>query len=129
MLAPWKESYDKHRRCIKKQSHHFPNKGLYIQSCGSSSSYVCIWELDYKEGQVPKNWCFWIVGLEKTLENSLDCKESKLVNSKGNNLNIHWKDYAEAPILWSPDGKSQLTREDPDVGKDWRQEEKGVAED
>ena len=63
--------------------------------------------------------------LEKTLENSLDCKESKLVNSKGNNLNIHWKDYAEAPILWSPDGKSQLTRKDPDVGKDLRQERRG----
>ena len=68
MLAPWKKSYDKPRQCIKKQRHHFANKGPYSQSYGFSSSYVWIWELDHKESWVPKNWCFWIVVLERLLK-------------------------------------------------------------
>ena len=73
-LAPWKKSYDKPRQQIRKQRHYFANKGPYSQSCGFSSSHIQIWELDHKEGWVPKNWCFEIV-LEKTLESPLDCKE------------------------------------------------------
>ena len=88
----WKESYDQPRQHIKKQRHYFADKGLYGQSYGFSGSRVWAWELDYKEGWVLKNRCFWIVILEKTLESPLDCKEIKPVDSKGN-LNIHWKDW------------------------------------
>ena len=113
---------------IKKQRHYFVDKGLYSQSYGFSSSHVQMWELDHKEGWVPKNWCFWIVVLEKTLENPLNCKEMKLVNPKGNQPRIfigRTDAEAEAPILWPPDTKSQLIVKHPDAGKDWRQEEKG----
>ena len=76
MLAPWKKSYDKTgQHLIKKQRHYFSNKGSSSQSYGFSSGHVRIWELDYKEIWAPKNWSFWIVVLEKTLENPLDCKE------------------------------------------------------
>ena len=78
-LASWKESYDKPRQCIKNQRHHCANKGLYSQSYGLSSSHVQIWELNHKEGWELKNWCFWVVVLEKTLGNLLDCKEIKPV--------------------------------------------------
>ena len=91
-----------------------------------------MWKLDHKEGLVPKNWCSWIVVLEKALESPLDCKEIKPVNSKGNQpwIFIGKADVeAETPIIWPPDGKSQLTGKDPDAGKDWRQEEEGVPED
>ena len=91
-----------------------------------------MWDLDHKECWVLKNWCFWTVVLEKTLESLLDCKESKPVNTEGNQLWIfigRIDTEAEAPVLWSPDVKNQLTGKDPDAGKDWRQEEKGVRED
>ena len=91
-----------------------------------------MWELDYKESWVPKNWCFWTVVLDKTLESSLDCKEIKPVNPKGTQswIFIGKTDAeAETPILWSPDGKNWLTGKDPDAEKDWRQEEKGTTED
>ena len=88
------------------------------------------WELDHKEGWVPKNWCFQIAVLEKTLESPLDSKEIKPVNPKGNE---HWiftgKTDVEALILWPPDMKSWLVGKDPDAGKDWRWERKGKAED
>ena len=88
------------------------------------------WELDHKEGRVLKNWCFWTVVLDKTLESPLDCKEIKQLNPKGNQSWIFTgRTDAEAPILWPPDSKSRLIRKDPDAGKDWRQEEKGVTED
>ena len=74
MLAPWKESYDQPRQHIKKQRHYFANKGPSSQGYGFSSSHVWMWELDYKESWMPKNWCFWTVVLEKTLESPLDCK-------------------------------------------------------
>ena len=77
-------SRDKTRQHIKKQRHYFANKGSYSQSCGFSSSHVWMWELDHKENWMLKNWCFWTIVLEKTLENPLDCKEFKPVNPKGN---------------------------------------------
>ena len=86
-----------------------------------------MWKLDHKEGRVPKNWT---VVLEKTLESSLDCKKMKLVNPKGNQSWIFiGRTDVEAPILWPPDAKSWLIRKDPDAGKDWGQEEKGMTED
>ena len=91
-----------------------------------------MWELDHKEGWAPKNWCFWTVVLEKTLESSLDCKEIKPVNPKGNQpwIFIGRSDAeAEAPILWPPDAKNWLFGKDPGARKDWRQEEKGMTED
>ena len=79
MLTPWKKSYDQPRQHIKKQTHYFANKGPSSQSYGFSSGHVWMWELDYKQSWVPKNWCFWTVVLEKTLESPLDCKEFKPV--------------------------------------------------
>ena len=75
MLAPWKESYDKPRQCIKKQRHHFANKGLHSQNYGFSSGHVWMWELDSKESWALRNWCFWTMVLEKTLESPLESKE------------------------------------------------------
>ena len=100
------------------------DKDLSSQSYGFSSSHVRMWELDYKESWASKNWCFWTVMLEKTLESPLDCKEIKPVHPKGNQP---WKFIemtdveAETPILWPPDVKNWLTGKDPDNGKDWRQ--------
>ena len=91
-----------------------------------------MWELDHKESWAPKNWCFWTVVLEKTLESPLDCKEIQPVNPKRNQswIFIGRTDVeAETPILWPRDVKNWLTGKDPDAGKDWRQEEKGMTED
>ena len=102
MLAPWKKRYDKSRQNIKKQKHYFVNKGLYSQNYGFSSSHLQMWELDHKEGWVPKDWCFQIVVLEKTLESPLDCKEIKPVNPKRNQSWIfigRTDAEAEAPIF------------------------------
>ena len=91
-----------------------------------------MWELDYKESWAPKNWCFWTVVLEKTLESPLDPKEIQPVYPKRDQfwVFIGMTDIeAEAPILWPPDVKSWLICKDPDAGKDWRQEEKGTTED
>jgi len=124
------EKLCKPRQCIKKQSHYFAYKGPSSQSYGVSSSQVWMWELGHKEGWTLKNWCFWTVVLKKTLESPLDCKDIKPVNPKGSQLWIFiGKIVAEAPILWPPDAKKWLTGKDPDVGKDWRQEEKGLTED
>ena len=88
-----------------------------------------MWQLDHKESWAPKNWCFWIL-LEKTLESPLDCKEIQPVNPKGNQSWIFTgRTDAEALILWPPDAKNWLTGKDPGAGKDWRQEEKEMAED
>ena len=90
---PWKKSYDKYRCRIKKHRHHFANKGPSSQSYGFFGSHVWIWGWDQKEVWGPKNWCFWIVVLEKTLESPLDSKEINPVNCKGNStLSIHCKD-------------------------------------
>ena len=91
-----------------------------------------MWKLEYKESWVPKNWCFWTMVLEKTLESPLDCKEIKLVNPKGNQSWIFTGSTdaeAETPILWPPNVKNWLTGKDPNAGKDWRQGEKGTTED
>ena len=117
---------------FKKQRHYFVKKGLSSQGYGVSSSHVWMWELDYKESWVPKNWCFWTVVMEKTLESPLDCKEIQSVHPEGNQswISIGMTDAeAEIPILYPPDAKSRLTRKDPNAGKDWGQEEEGMAED
>ena len=111
MLAPWKESYDKLRQRVKKQRHHFANKSLYSQKYGFSSNRVQMCELDPKEGWVPKNGCFQIVVLEKTLESPSDSKEIKPVNPKGNQPWIFiGRTDTEAPALWLCDVKSWLIR-------------------
>ena len=132
MLAPWKRSYDQPRQHIKKQRHYFANKGLSTQSYGFSSSHVWMWELDYKESWVLKNWCFWTVVLEKSLESPLDCKEIQPVHPKGNQPLIfigRTDAETEALILWPLDEKNQLNGKDPGAEKDWRWEEKGMTED
>ena len=117
------ERKDKPRQNIKKQRHHIANKGLYSQSYDFSHCHVRLWELDYDKGRVPKNQCFWIVVLEKTLESPLDCQEIKPVHPKGNQpwIFIGRTDAeAEAPILWPSDVKSQCIGKNPDAEKHWR---------
>ena len=130
-LAPWKKSYDQPRQHIKKQRHYFADK-VHLVKTVFSSNHVWIWELDHKESWVPKNWCFWTMVLENTLESPLDCKEIQPVNPKGNQSWIfigRTDAQTKAPILWPPDAKSWLFWKDPDAGKDWGQEEKGTTED
>ena len=122
MLDPWKKSYDQLRQHIKKQRHYFANKGPSSQSYVFSSSHVWIWELDYKESWAPKNWCFWTVVLEKTLESPLACKEVQPVHPKGGQSWVfigRTDAEAETPILWPHLAKSWLIGKDPDAGKDW----------
>ena len=124
--------YDQTRQHIKKQRYYFAYKGWSSQSYGFSSSHVWMWELHYKENWARKNWCFWTVVLEKTVESPLDCKEIQPVHPKGDQpwVFIGRTDVEpETPIFWLPDAKSWLIWKDPDIGKDWRQEEKGMAED
>ena len=127
----WKKSCDQPRQLIKKQRRYFVDKDLSSQTCGFSSIHVWMRELDYKESWLPKNWCFWTVVLEKTLESPLDCKEIQPVHRKGNHswIFIGRTDAdAETPILWPPGVKNWLKGKDPDSGKDWRQE-KETTED
>ena len=137
MLVPWKKSYDQPRQHIKKQRHYFLLFTLLMPTNSSSQSYdfsyshVWMWELDYKECWVLKNWWFWTVVLERTLESPLDCKGFKPVNPKENQSWIfigRTDAEAETPILWPPDAKNWLIWKDRDPGKDWRQE-KGTIED
>jgi len=132
MLAPWKKSYDQPRQYIKKQRHYFADKGPSNQSYGIFNSHVWMWELDYKESWVLNNWCFWTVVLGKTLESPLDCKDIQPVHLKGNQSWIfigRTDAEAETPIHWPPGAKNWLIWKDPDAGKNWRQEEKGMTED
>ena len=111
MLTPWKKSYDQPRQYIEKQRHYFANKGPSSQGYGFSSGLVWMWELDHKESWALKNWCFWTVVLEKTLESPLDCKEIQPVHTTGDQswVFIGGTDVeAETPILWPPDVKSWL---------------------
>ena len=111
MFAPWEKSYDQPKQHIKKQRHYFANKGPSSQGYGFSSGHVWMWKLDYKESWVLKNWCFWIVVLEKTLESPLDCKEIQPVHPKGNQSWIftgRTEAEAETPILWPPNAKNWL---------------------
>ena len=117
-LALWKKSYEQPRQHIKKQRHYFTNKGLSSQSYGFSSSHVWIWELNYEESWVPKNWCFWTVVLEKT-------PKIQPVRPKGDQSWIFTEttdaeiltEMIEARILWSPDAKNWLIGKDPDAGR------------
>ena len=131
MLIPWKESYDQPSQHIKKQRHYFANKDPSSQGYGLSSGHVWMWELDYKKSWAPKNWLFWTMVLEKTLERPLDCEEIQPVHPKGDQswMFIGRTDVeAGTPILWPPDAKSWLIGKDPDAEKDWGQE-KGTTED
>ena len=131
MLAPWKKSYDQPRQHITKQRYYFAPKVHLVKAmvlpvvmCGCGS-----WK---RRRLSSKDWNFWTVMLEKTLESPLDCKEIKPVNPKGNHSWIftgRTDVKAEAPILWPPNVKSWLIGKDPDAGKDWRQKEKGTTED
>ena len=117
---------------LKRRDITLSTKVHLVKAMVFPSSHVWMWELDYKESWVPKNWCFWTVVLEKSLESPLDCKEIKPVSPKGNQSWIfigRTDAEAETPVLWPPDAKSWLIWKDPDAGKDWRQEEKGTTED
>ena len=114
---------------LKNRDITLPTK-VYRVKLWSFQSHVWMWELDCKEGWAPKNWCFQIVVLEKTVESPLDSKKIKPVNPKGNQLWIFiGKTDAAAPIVWPPDEKSQIIGKDPDPGKDWGPEKKGMTED
>ena len=114
------------------QRHYFANKGPSSQGYGFPSGHVWMRELNCEESWAPKNWCFWTVMLEKTLESPLDCKEIQPVHSKGNQswVFIGRTDVkAETPILQPPHVKSWLIGKDPDAGRDWGQEERETTED
>ena len=107
-------------------------KGPSSQGYGFSSSHVWMWELNCEESWVPKNWCFWTVVLEKTLESPLDCKEIQPVHSKGNQSWVFFgrnDAKAETAVLWPPHAKSWFIGKDSDAGRDWGKEEKGTTED
>ena len=108
------------------QRHYFADKDPFSQSYRFSSSYVWMWELGHKESWTPKNWCFWTVVLEKTLESPLDCKEIQPVHPRDRSWVFIRRTDAEAetPILWPSDAKSRLIRIDSDAGENWRQEAK-----
>ena len=130
--TPWKESYDQPRKHIKKQRHYFVNKGPSSQGYGFSSGHVWMGELDNKKSWALKNWCFWTVVLEKTLESPLDCKEIQPFHPKGDQFWVfigRTDVEAETPILWPPDAKNWLTGNYSNAGKDWGQEEKRTIED
>ena len=117
---------------LKSRDITLSTKVCLVKAMVFSSGHVWMWELDCEEGWAPKNWCFWTVVLEKTLESPLDCKEIQPVHPKGDQSWVFTgrSDIeAEAPILWPPDVKSWLIWKDPDAGKDWGQEEKGTTED
>ena len=139
MLAPWKKTYDEPRQHIKNQRHYFATKINLVKAmvfpivmCRCESWRRLKLKKDHEEGWGPKDWCFWTVVLEKTLESPLDFKEIHLVHPKGDQswVFIGRTDVeAETPILWPPDAKSSHIWKDPTAGKDWRQEEKGTTED
>ena len=117
---------------ILKSRDYFASKGPSSQGYGFSSGHVWMWQLDCEESWVPKNWFFWTVVLEKTLESALDCKEIQPVHPRGDQSWVfigRTDAEAETPILWPPDAKSWLFGKDPDAGKDWRWKEKGTTED
>jgi len=120
-------------RILKSRDIISPTKvRLVKEGYGFSSGHVSIWEVDCDESWGPKNWCFWIMLLEKTLESPLDCKEIQTVHPKGDQSWVFiWRTNieAETPILWPPDAKTWLIVKDPDAGKDWGQEEKRTTED
>ena len=117
---------------ILKSRHYFANKSASSQGYGFSSGHVWMWELDYKESWEPKNWYFWTLVLEKTLESPLDCKEIQPVHPKGDQSCVfigRTDAEGETSIFWPPHGRSWLVGKDPDAGRDWGQEEQGMTED
>ena len=116
---------------IQKHRHYFANKSPSSQGYGFSCGHVWMWELDCEEGWVPKNWSFWTVVLEKTLESPLDCKEIQPVHSEDQPWDFFGRNdaKAETPVLWPPHAKSWLIGKDSDAGRGWGQEEKGTTED
>ena len=131
MLAPWKKSYDQLRQLIQKQRDYFAKRGPSSEGYGFSSGHVWMWELDYKESWAPKNWSFWTVVLEKTLQRPWDYKEIQPIHPKGNQSWIftgRTDAEDETLIIWPPGAKSWLTGKGPDAGNDWRREEKGTTE-
>ena len=117
---------------LKSRDITLPTKVCIVKALVFSSSRVWMWELDYKENWAPKNWCFWTVLLEKTLESPLDCKEIQLVHPKGNQswiFTARTDAEVETPKHWPPDVKNWCIWKDPAAGKDWRQKEKGMQED
>ena len=125
MLTSWKERFDQPSKILESR-HYFANKGPSSQGYGFSCGHVWMWELDCEEGWGPKNWCFWTVVLEKTLESPLDCKEIQLGHSKGDQSWVFFgrtDAKAKTPILWPPHVKSWLIGKDPDAGRDWGQED------
>ena len=131
MFAPLRKVMTNLAQHIKKQRHYFTDKGPSSQSYNYSSSQVWMWELDHKESWTPKNWCFWTVVLEKTVESPLGSKEIQPVHAKGNQSWIFIGKTgaeAEAPISCPPDVKNGFIWKDPDAGKDWRWE-KETTED
>ena len=118
--------------CVEKRRHYSAAKVPYSQGYGFPSGHAGLWELDYKEGKAPKNWCFQTVVLEKTPESPLDWKEIKAVNLEGNQpwILIGRTDAeAETPVFWSSDANSWHIGKVPDAGKDWGQKEKRASED
>ena len=117
---------------LKSRDITLPIKVCLVKAMVFSSSHVWMRELDYEESWVLMNWWFWTVVLEKTLESPLDCKEIQPVHPKGSESWIfigRTDAEAETPILWPPDVKNWLIGKDPDAGKDWRREKKGMTED
>ena len=128
----FREAHNQPRQHIKKQRHYSANNGLSSQSYNFASILAYMWDLHHKESWTLKNWCFWTMMLDKTLESPLECKEIQPVHPKGNQswIFIGRADAeTETPILWPPDVKNWLIWGDPDARKDWRQEEKGTTED
>ena len=129
MPASWKESYNKPGQCIKKQRHHFANKGPSSQRYGFSSSYVQMWELDHKEGWALKIWCFQTVVLEKTLRIPWTARRSNQSILKEPSLNIHWKDWCwsantlatwcEEPTHWKRPWRWERWKAKEGSGKGW----------
>ena len=137
--SPQKESHDqprqhikKQKHYIKKQRHYFTKKGPSSQNFVFSSSHVLMWDLNYKESWMLKNWWFWTIVLEKTLESPLDCKEIQPFHPKENQswIFIGRTDVeVKTSILWRPDTNNWLIWKDPDTGEDWMWEEKGMTQD
>ena len=130
-LTPRKESYDQPIEHIKKQRHYFAIKGPSSQGYGFSSGHVWMWKLDCEDSWVPKNWCFWSVVLEKTLESPLDFKEIQSVHLKGDQSWVfvgRTDAKGEIPVLRPPHAKSWVIGKDSHAGMDWGQEEKGTTE-
>ena len=130
MLAPWKRSYDQPRQPIKKQRSYFVDKGPSSQSYGFSSSQDGCESWTVKKAEHQRTDAFETMVLEKTLESPLDYKEIQLVHPKGNQSWIfigRTDAEAKTPILWPPEAKNWLLGKDPDAGKDWRQEKKGIT--